>query len=57
MYVVPVIKTSILSCWYIGCSNQFSRTRERDMLFMTRASPFIIFHLDSNREQNEAKDI
>jgi len=26
------------------------------MLFRTRASAFIIYHLHSNREQNEAKD-
>jgi hypothetical protein len=55
MYVVAVINTSIFRCLYIGCSNQFGRTRERDMLFRTRASTFIIFHLHSNRLQNEAK--
>jgi hypothetical protein len=56
MYVIAVINTSILRCWYIGCSNQFRRTRERDTLFRTRASAFTIFHLRSNREQNDAKD-
>jgi len=56
MYVIAVINTLVMRFWYICCSNQFSRTRERDMLFRTRAGAFIIFHLHGNKEQNKVKD-